>query len=277
MRKLLRANFARMFHSAAFRIAFAAMAGLGLFSVWQKYNSLRNPELNISLADVMFIPLFIIGIAMAAFCSLYVGTEYSDGTMRNKLITGCDRAAVYLSNFITCAVGGLLMQLSNTAVVLGLGVPLCGWPAMPPMQMLTFFALGAGLILALAALFTLLAMLYPNRSAVSVISLLAAFAMLVASLVIFSRLQEPQFYDETIVTFDGENNPIEERVPNPYWLNDHDRAIWQTALDMMPVGQGFELASLTVSDPLRMGLYSLTIIVFCNVAGVIAFRRKDLK
>lgn len=275
MRKLLRANFARMFRSAAFRAAFAAMAGFGLFSILQKYHSLRNPAAGESLADVLFISFAMIGIAMAAFCSIYLGTEYRDGTMRNKLITGCDRSAVYLSNFIACAAGGLLMQLGNTAVVLGIGVPLCGLPAMSVTQILIFFALGTGLILALAALFTLLSMLIPNPTAAAVISLLAAFAMLVASLVLFSRLQEPEFYNETIVTFDGENQPVEERVPNPLWLNDHDRVIWQTALDV--IGQGFELASCTAPDPLRMGLYSLAVIVLCNVAGVIAFRRRDLK
>ncbi len=277
MRKLLRANFARMFCSAAFRGAFAAMAGFGLFSVWQKYNSLRNPAEGESLADVMFISFAMIGIAMAAFCSLYVGTEYSDGTMRNKLISGCGRTAVYFANFITCAAGGLLMQLGNTAVILGIGVPLCGCPAMPAAQISTFFALGAGLIVALAALFTLLAMLVPNRSAVAVISLLAAFAMLVASLVIYARLQEPQFYNETIVTFSEGGHPFEEQVPNPLWLNDRDRMIWQTALDAMPVGQGFELASRTAPYPQRMGLYSLIVIALSNAAGAIAFRRMDLK
>ena len=49
------------------------------------------------------------GIVMAAFCSMFIGTEFSDGTMRNKLIVGHRRREIYFTNFLTCALSGIFL------------------------------------------------------------------------------------------------------------------------------------------------------------------------
>ena len=59
-----------------------------------------------------------IGIVMAVFCSLFIGTEYSEGTIRNKIIIGQKRGTVYLSNFYymlfgkRCYVYGIFYSVS---------------------------------------------------------------------------------------------------------------------------------------------------------------------
>ena len=40
----------------------------------------------------------IIGLFMAMFTSLFIGTEYDYGTIRNKIIVGHSRTSIYFSN-----------------------------------------------------------------------------------------------------------------------------------------------------------------------------------
>lgn len=50
-----------------------------------------------ALDDRFFAYSFFIGILSAIFCSLFTGTEYSDGTIRNKIVVGHSRISIYLS------------------------------------------------------------------------------------------------------------------------------------------------------------------------------------
>ena len=71
-------------------------------------------------------------LIQAPFLSVYLGTEFSEGTIRNKLVAGHSRPAVYLSNLILCAIAGVLLCLGYIAAVLAVGLPLLGPCAPPP-------------------------------------------------------------------------------------------------------------------------------------------------
>lgn len=47
--------------------------------------------------SAFFSVAIYIGIILSVFCSLFIRTEYSDGTIRNKLIVGQKRSAVYFA------------------------------------------------------------------------------------------------------------------------------------------------------------------------------------
>ena len=49
----------------------------------------------VSLDSRFFIFPLLAGILLSAFSALFVGAEYSGGTIRNKLVTGRSKAAVY--------------------------------------------------------------------------------------------------------------------------------------------------------------------------------------
>ena len=59
--------------------------------------------------------------AAAVFIGVFVGTEYSDGTLRNKLIIGHSRSSIYISNLIVCTTAGIIMHLTYiiTTILLG--------------------------------------------------------------------------------------------------------------------------------------------------------------
>ena len=37
-----------------------------------------------------------IGIILAVFCSLFIGTEHNDGTIRNKIIVGHEKSKLFI-------------------------------------------------------------------------------------------------------------------------------------------------------------------------------------
>ena len=85
MAKLLRANFFRLRRSWPLLLC---MSGAFALSVIFMLNMFRSSSESHSL-DAAFLQLFpFLPILHAAFISLFLGVEYQDGTLRNKLIAG---------------------------------------------------------------------------------------------------------------------------------------------------------------------------------------------
>ena len=105
MRKLLSANFARLGKDKVFWITAVAVFISSLVTI---FNSSGSADLMISsgypvtLDDYFFNHAPMMGLYYAVFISLFLGTEYSDGTIRNKLAVGHRRLDVYLANYMTC-------------------------------------------------------------------------------------------------------------------------------------------------------------------------------
>ena len=102
MAKLLRANLSRLWKSRIFYVGLIFMLLLNVFLVLDGWNSGRQgyPE---PLEDMLFQNCIIIGFVCAVVVGMFLGTEYSDGTIRNKIAVGHTRASIYLANLIVCA------------------------------------------------------------------------------------------------------------------------------------------------------------------------------
>lgn len=88
MSKLLSASFIRLKKDKFFWIGMAFMAVAGMFIPIMRYMDMRKTQTINNIDNGFFSCAFFIGIVMAVFCSLFIGTEYSDGTIRNKVIVG---------------------------------------------------------------------------------------------------------------------------------------------------------------------------------------------
>lgn len=272
MNKLLRANFARLKIDKAFWICMVFMFAAGIFGVIQK----RINDPGETPDQLLFIFPVLIGIVTAAFSSLFIGTEYSDGTIRNKLIVGQKRSAVYLSNFITCSAAGIFMCLCYIAAVAALGFPLLGLPKIEAGTIILPFFVSFMMVTACAALFTLLCMLNQSKAASAVICILMMVALLVFASMINSKLDAPQFYDSYQFT-DSMGNSSTERVANPDYLTGTKREVYQFILDFLPTGQAIEISSHKTPHLWQMPLYSLFIVLASTAGGVLCFQKKDLK
>ena len=272
MNKLLTANFARLMKDKVFWIGMAFMFAAGVFSVVMK---LINDPMATADQLILIFPV-LISIVSAAFCSLYIGTEYSDGTIRNKLIVGHARSAVYLSNLITCSVAGIVLCLSYIAAVAAFGLSLLGLSEMSMGAVAILILVAFMMVVACTALFTLLCMLNQNKATAAVICILIIVALLVLATMINARLDAPEYFDNYVLT-DSQGYASAGQIENPQYLTGMKREIYQFFFDFLPTGQAIEISMQSTPHLWQMPLYSLFIIFVSTGCGLICFRKKDLK
>lgn len=272
MRKLLYSNFIRLRNGLSLGLSLAFFLlwnGIMLFS---SYNDMVKLETGMALDSLIFTFLFIIGIVMSVLISLFTGTDYSDGTIRNKIIIGQSRNSIYAANLVTCAFIGLLLFLWGLAVNLAIGIPLFGMPQMPANTLGLLFLDSLLAIIAYASIFNVIGMLCSNKAHSVMICILSAFVLLFIAIFIYSKLAQPEMYEAVSI---GESNL--EMMANPNYISGIKREIYQFFMDFLPSGQCSQIGNLEVPHPFRMGIYSLLIIIVSNILGIFCFRKKDLK
>ena len=98
----------------------------GGFLVYQQYRQLVGYGTNVKLDSTMFGYTIMIGVISSIFCSLFVSTDYNDGTIRNKVIAGSRRAEIYIANLIVNIVTSFLLCFSYILANIVIGIPLIG-------------------------------------------------------------------------------------------------------------------------------------------------------
>lgn len=274
MSKLLSANFMRLKRDKFFWIGIAFMFAAGVFFPVMKYADMKQTGAINNIDNGFFACTLFIGIIMAVFCSLFIGTEYSDGTIRNKIVIGHKRASIYLANFITSAIVSIAMSLMFFLPFLCIGVPLLGFFEMD-IQLVLLFSLAA-LVLAVAfsSIFTLISMLNRNKTITAIICILLAVLFLVVGAQMNKMLSEPKTNMGLTMTEAGQEY---EEIPNPKYLEDKERNIVQFFYDFVPGGQVVQCMSLEAINTVRLPIYSLIIIILTTGAGVVFCKKKDLK
>ena len=275
MSKLLSANFLRLRRSRLFWAGMILMFVFGLLPVLSLYNMHVRYGYDTVLDSTLFSYAILIGLVTAIFTSLFVGTDYSDGTIRNKLIVGHTRIAIYLANLVTTGVAALLFCLSCLVSTLALGLPLLGAPV-AGLQTLCLLLFGSLLLaVAFAAIFTMVGMVCSNKAAVAVICLVALMLLMIGSSWVVAMLAEPEFYENYTLT-DGEMEVI-ENVRNPRYPTGVWRDVLEFLNDFLPTGQSMQYGQMQVAHPWLLALWSFLIALGATLAGALVFRRKDIQ
>lgn len=277
MRKLLSANFSRMWKNKFFLGAGIFMIFMGVYTPIMNYIKLVNDGYGpIPLESAFSMFAFWISILIPVLCSLYIGTEYSDGTMRNKVVVGNKRTSIYFANFIVCIVAEIILMFAYIIPYLCVGIPLLGF-----FETVLTFVIGkvlctVTLVLALTALFVMVATLCHSKSITSITCILGVFILLFLGVYITNRLSEPEVYDGFEMT--TEEGVVKEQTElNPNYLRGTERKVYEFLFDFLPGGQIVQLSSDSIPPHmLQMSLYSVIIAVISTGAGTYIFRRKDL-
>lgn len=274
MMKLLSANLFRLRKSALFWLMLVLSFGFGVFMCETRYREQLTYDCQFTLDSVFFCWALLIGLVLSVFLPLFLGIEHSDGTLRNKLIVGQDRRSIYLANLMTAFVSSILFSAAYMLACAMVGIPLMGGLTAKTGLILTSI-LGTVLMeAAWCAIFTLVIMSLNRKAAAAVSCILLFLALFVAAFTVYQVLDAPEFHPAYSLV-DGEM--VMEMVPNPAFLTEAERPIYEFLLDLNPVGQGVQYADLTPTRPIQLALCSLGVIAVTTAAGAALFQRKDLK
>lgn len=263
MNKLLRADFARLWKNKIFWIGLGFMFLAGCALVLKQYRQLKVYGIPVKLETTFYTYALFIGVVSAIFCSLFLGIEYSEGTMRNKMIIGHKRITIYFSNLITNISASLLLCFSYLLSNIILGIPLIGLKEFDLSKNLLLIAGSVVMVVALCSIFTMISLLIQNKAIAPVICIVGMFLMLGVVSEVERMLEQPQYYfDNTL---------------NPNYLEGEQRERYEFLYDFLPAGQEMQYASRKTQNIGDMCLYSIGITIVTTGIGTFFFKRKDIK
>lgn len=274
MSRLLSASFLRLRKDKLFWIGMLFMVAAGIFIPVMRYMDMQRSQYTVTIDNGFFVGSILIGIVSAAFCSLFIGTEYNDGTIRNKVVVGHTRVSIYMVNFITVAVASVVMCVVYFIAYLCVGIPLLGFFEMEIKTALLLALAVFMLAIAFSSIFTLISMLNQNKAITAVICIFMAFSLLFIGAQLNKSLNEPETNTGMAMT---ENGMETQELPNPKYLDEDARKVVQFFYDLLPGGQAIQCTSGEVVNLTLLPVYSLLIIVLTSGVGLCLFKRKELK
>lgn len=145
MGKLLKADLYRIFKSKLFLIAallalvFPVLTVLLYFgldkliaatSELQSMMNMNMTGLNMTgqqLLSEQFVLSSNMGLILPIFITLFVAGDISNGTLRNKIIAGRSRTAIYFSHLITSGLTGAVLMVVSNLIFLAAVIPVFGY------------------------------------------------------------------------------------------------------------------------------------------------------
>ena len=275
MTNLLRANFFRLRKALVIWGGAAVCVAMAAFTTHTHVRDHMELGVEFLLDQTFFIYTIIVGFLMSIVASTTLGTEYSDGTLRNKLSVGHLRRDVYLSNLISMTVVSWLLcgvYMLSAAVF---GVPFAGWLTINGQTIVIVLVGSLILEMAFSAIYTCISMNCSQKATTAIVCIILFFALMIASTYVFSMLEAPPERVAYQMSLGGEPELVTE--PNPRYLEGTERAVYEFLSDLLPTGQAAQYYIIEFAHPLRMMLCALGITAASTGAGLFLFQRKDLK
>lgn len=277
MRKLLVANWRYFKKNRLFliEILFCILfSGLIMFVNYSpKIQASAEP---LHLETPFFIMYQILSIVFASAISLIVGTEYSDGTIRNKLIVGHTRSEIYFSMLFTTICASVSVIAVHGIVSYGVGYFLFGKFQLPATQLLIGIVCALLANLVFTTLFVAIALNCSNKSVSAVVSILSSIAIIVVANLVGNKLLEPEMtYDGIVITANGiEYGDI---IKNPNYVTGIARKVYELLYDLLPSGQLIQIQSLNFDHWKCWMLLSIFLFFVITWIGYTIFSKKDIK
>ena len=275
MRKLIAANFFRLRKDRFSWCVVGIIVVLSLGNVFNSaYEAMAAGGYVMSLDGYYFGQAPLIGAYLALLISMFLGTEFSEGTIRNKLCIGYKRDEIFLSNFISCVLATIALTsvwLLISALLFGLIGPL----EMSISEFVGCILVAMGFAVSFAALYTVIGSLSSNK-AMTIIYTFAVFIIFaIAASGLYDRLCEPEMNEGMMLV--GTQLVEMEPTPNPLYLSGAIRTVCEVALELLPTGQALLLSDVAVEYPVRAISLSAVFTIVTLLVGSMLFRRKDIK
>ncbi len=331
MSRLLRANFARIFKSWYFQLGaviFIVVNFIVPFSTYrdmQKYpefyqhdveimedwtpeereDFIREAERYTLHEGYMFSTGMLLPFIATVVIGLFIGTDYSDGTIRNKLVVGHKRINVYLSNLITAVSVSELIYLAGLASSYITARILFDNSILSASEIFMYILAGIFATASWAAICTFISMLFHSKAGCIAITLLLACAMEVFSTEIIYSLDNPEYYDENVymledtgrivelpkpfeemteeeflklgITYGEIDNLVSQKGEDPNAPHGIKRKVFKLVRDASPGCQYIHIGDWDKSYNDTTILWSSLVILAATSAGIVVFRKQNLK
>ena len=279
MSKLLYANWAKVIRSKVCWIAEIFLVGYSIFVYFMGFINKRRmmiiPDSDWTI--YFFNEMLFIHVITAIFTAFFIGVEYSDGTIRNKFVVWHTRKSVYLSNFITCCIVGLIQFVTYSIMSVISGYLLIGSNSFTAMtQLLWRIFYSILIIMAYSALFSLVAMLDSNKTRAVVVGVVLVFAYIMLMTQIWSDLSEPERTSRVVMSETGEME-IEQDSPNSKYVSGTKRVVYEWIDAFLPMDQAMYVIDPDASFSMKAPLCLLSETILFVGFGMYVFQRKDLK
>ncbi len=267
MNGLLKSCFNRLLKNKLFWCLGFVMLGVGVYSVFIEFlygSSAVNHYIGLGNTCSP-----IVLIALAVLIPLFIGTDYSDGTLRNKIISGHSRISVYLSNLATAFFSAIVLAACFLIPYVILGITLLDGID-PEIKHPILISLAG------SAIYTLIVMSSQNKARTVALCIVIAIIMLAIGLGVSSSLAEPEFFYSYYSGPDGTLIEV-KNAPNPNYISGYIRSFLEFLGNALPGAQAFMLAGEVSGGNVVMAIYSIAVAIISTLCGVIVFSKKNLK
>ena len=260
MRRLLKADLHLLWRSTAFWLALLFMTASTVILVITTYNMLTEYGYDpgqYTIEATMFCMLPGIGIINAIWLHLLIGSDYDQGTIRNKLICGHTRRDIFFSHWLAASSGALLILLISLTAGAGLS-----W------YFFRTFMLSATDLTVVIISCVLLTICYTAIDVALAMNILRRAISVVCGMVVMLCLSSATSFLEVELssTLVSGGMPVTLR-----------EQLEQLLYDLLPSGQCSQINAMMFDHMAIWPLYSLILTVLVTAVGYLLFRKKDIK
>ena len=224
--------------------------------------------------DIIWFYTIVLGFFIAIFISLFTGSDFTSRTINYKIISGYKRITIYLSYLVIGIIFGILCLFTYITLVLLLGLFFMKGTSLSSYQIFILLIENILLIITYSSLFTLLTVLFGDKTLSVVISTILVFGLTILCFIMLDRLKE----EEYIKQYNIMNNGVQEvLVNNPNYLTGDKRKMYELTTDILPMGTAIRISNLSILERDNIILYYGLLIITFNTLGIIILNKKELR
>lgn len=251
MYNLLAEGYRRLFKGKRFYIVMGVLGGIAIFRIILNYyaselvsgifGELRFPVDSLIFSNLEIMPLFTAIVAGMLICR-----DFTNNTIRNKIITGHSRTNIYIANLIVSGSVALIYEVFYLVVLILLGIPIIGTDKFPNAVFFVNLLISIPLILSFTSIIVFLCMSMRNIGG-------AILSIAMHYVVSMGQIALLLIRNERLTKFLG------EAVPS-YQID-----IIQNAYDTIP------------EHAIMLPVYTILISVVSTIGGILIFNKADIK
>lgn len=271
MIKLLKAGLFRVKKDNILYIFIILTCFIAIFTIAKNI-----PNREIQFDKLVNTYIMYIGLLIAIFISIFVGKEYSQGIIRNKIIVGHNRKAIYLVNLIISIIVSIFCEMIYFLLIFIVGNILHAKMELSLSQYLMSILNTCLVIISFCSIYNFISMICKNITVSTVLCIILFILMFIGEnavgLTAFSR----RYIEHSMIDENGNKYIISQEI-NPNYPGDQKVKIAKIIYLLIPQGQAMEIANNDFELMKQMPIYSIILIIFINIFGIFIFSKKELK